>query len=884
MDVSCGEVEFRPLNNLWQQSSHNWRLIFSQDGPSRMIKGTAANHCLIDIRSRTFHGIAARICPLEYSEYLTAVCNVETRSILIELPRFRLSFSVCDGELELKNMPGMVIDDNQCTGAMIGLRNQLVLRHKDPKFADLPRSRFVLIPHGDVSFSISPAQNHVRVHIDTRTPFIRQVTWYKYEIDSDLGLLVGNINLTSRLYKIYLHALCSHPIPDPLTRQTGTVHALQELGNAGCFSFQKLTESDVELLRLIGDITPRRNYYPKGLQVMQTVKWSCNIPVLSQHDMFDTTVRRILQYAESLIIFNAPKVKKGRLEYKSNSDPLLMARAARRNAVYYQGGLNSHVTLGPDKSYQSRDSPHIATHDPPGLTALYTSQLIYAWPVGLTRPLTSDSELIETFVSWQSVSGLVPSASLVYNRAWLHLELSTRWLSLYNLCRQIGQSVSKKFELIFSFSALVYSEPKLQNLIPILLAVATVGAPSFIEPPTHLAYNLEDGFEPLRERVRDMVISGTCTLYNSPACLLRRELNETQEELRSRQDKYYRDNSRRKTESAVDYLMSQQHSATPQSPFYGNDDSLWFNTSEIMTDVTKYFASCSCNTDFRSFIVQVTRTLQSNHTTFPLTGDTTLTFYFTPRSDVKCYSPSEFTLENLLSARVKNAPAHSYPKFGTGAPIIHRHLGQPTNTNNLKLLISQFQCNSSSPLAQLYSERLETSRRRLHDEQTLISLKQVPAINLCLTYRDQCRSRIDSIWSTFCSALAPSTVPECILADAGLWPQLHPRVILHSLASTAKIDLALEWIESLTAYAEAFIEYQHSQRLVLYAQRSEPDNFFKELDTASFNQLDAKTNPDWLLMQVRIFFCGVLHPLYYLFSRSKGILSPERSSLMLLEK
>jgi hypothetical protein len=141
--------------------------------------------------------------------------------------------------------------------------------------------------------TLSPQiEHHVRVHIDTHT--MRQVIWHKYEIDSDLGLLVGNVNLTSRLYRIYLHALCSHPLPDPLTSQTGTDHALQELGAAGCFSFQRLTKTDVELLRLIGSITPCRQYYPKHLRVMQTTEWSPNLPALSQHGGFEPAVRSIL--------------------------------------------------------------------------------------------------------------------------------------------------------------------------------------------------------------------------------------------------------------------------------------------------------------------------------------------------------------------------------------------------------------------------------------------------------------------------------------------------------------------------------------------------------------------------------------------------------------
>ncbi|KAF8970976.1 hypothetical protein BDZ97DRAFT_1901937 [Flammula alnicola] len=816
MDVRSGEVEFRPLDRLWVQSSQNWRL---------MTQRTPETRYLIDIRSGTFQGIAARIRPLEYSEYLTIVYDVQSDSHT--------------DTLESKNM----------LGTMVGLSSQLVLRHKDPRFAALPRSRCVLIPHGSVDFTLSPDHNHVRVNIDTRSNFMRQVMWYKYEIDSDLGLLVSNVNLTSRLYRIYLHALCSHPLPDPLTSQTGTDHALQELGAAGCFSFQRLTEADVKLLRLIGNITPPRHYYPKHLRAMQTTKWSPQLPALSQQGMFDSAVRSILQYAQSLTIFAEPKERGVDLDYKLDCDSFLMTRATGRNAVYYEGGVN--ISLDFDKRHDSRDSPHITGHDSDGIEALNTSRLVYAWPVGLTRPLET-SELLEAFKEWRHMSGLIPDQSLIYTQEWLHLDLSAKWLSLYDLCRRTGQHISTKFELVFSFAALAYSKPNLRKYIPILLAVATIRRPSFVDPPRHSSYDLTDGFEPLRKRVRSMIVSGTYPLASSPAGQLLREPNETARAFRSRQSMYHEDITQRRINNAADYLMNQWPCSTPRSPFYQTDDSSWFNTEGIMTNVTEYFASCSRNTDLRSFASQVTTMLQENYIASPLTGGRIPRFRFVPQFDISYGRlDSPCTLANLLSSRMNSAPASSTRKFGKEAPVNPRQLGQPIDTSDLENLVSQFQRNSPSVLAQLYSERLERSRRELHGQQPSMFPEDVPPFHVCLAYRDQCQSRLHEISSSIRSTLAPSTTTEIVLADAGLWPRIHPRSILHPLASTASIRLTPEWAESLTDFAEVFIEYQHSQRLVAYALHSEADNFFKELDSASFNRSDAERNPDWLLIQIQ---------------------------------
>ncbi|KAF8962069.1 hypothetical protein BDZ97DRAFT_1759482 [Flammula alnicola] len=794
MDIHNGEIEFRPLDRLWDRSPQNWRLAFLPDGPSKMIHGKAGTRHLVDIQSGTFQGIAARIRPLEHSEYLTTIYDAQSHTISIELPR------------------------------------QLVLRHNDPRFEGLPGSRCVLIPRGVVQFSLSLDQNHVRVYIDTCTKFIRQVTWHKYEINSDLGLLVGNVNLTSRLYRIYLHALCSHPLPDPLTSQTGTDHALQELGAASCFSFQRLTKADVELLRLIGSIT-LRHYYPKHLRVMQTIKWSPHLPALSQHGMFDTTVCNILQYAQSLTIFPELKDTEVDLDYKCGGDSFLMARATRRNAIYYERGVD--ISPAFDRRYDSRDSPRIADHDSDGIEALKTSQLVYAWPVGLTRPLET-SELLETFKEWRHMSEPIPETSLIYTQEWLHLDLPAKWLSIYDLCRQIGQPASKKFELVFSFTALAYGSRSLRKFIPVLLAFATIRRPLFSAPPLHLSYDLQDGFEPLQGQ-------------------LSQRRDETFGDFHSRRSMHYNDISRSKIDNAMDYLMKQWPCSSPQSPFYQYDNSRWFNGERIMSEVAKYFASCSRNCDLRSFASQVTGVLQANYIAPPLIKEQIPRFSFVPQLNVSIVRlDSPFTLANLLSSRTNSAPPRSTRMFGTGAPINSKQPGQPIDTSNLQDLISQFERNSHSALSRLYSKRLERRRSALHrGQQTSMLPEHLPPINDCIAYRDQCKSRLRDLSLSVSSALAPSTTTENILEILGLWPRIHHRTMLHPLASTANIPLSPEWADSLTAFAEVFIEYQHSQRLLEYALQSDAENFFKELDNASFNRSDTERNPDWLLIQIQ---------------------------------
>jgi hypothetical protein len=93
------------------------------------------------------------------------------------------------------------------------------------------------------------------------------------------------------------------------------------------------------------------------------------------------------------------------------------------------------------------------------------------------------------------MSGVIPDASLKYTKEWLDLDLSKKWLTIYDLCRQVDQRTSKKFKLVFSFSALAYGMPSLSGFIPVLLSFATMDTSLFVDPPPHSSYKLADGFD-----------------------------------------------------------------------------------------------------------------------------------------------------------------------------------------------------------------------------------------------------------------------------------------------------------------------------------------------------------------------------------------------------
>ncbi|KAF9512305.1 hypothetical protein BS47DRAFT_1465637 [Hydnum rufescens UP504] len=241
----------------------------------------------------------------------------------------------------------MVVDEDQSSGTMFGLHSQLVLRSD----TQLARSRRVIIPQGEVNFSSSG--NHVSVTINTA--HLTRVLYHDYEIDTNLGRLVGNGTMMSHYFRAYLHAVTGHCLPDPLTSITGTEEALNILRSASCLSFQRLDTAEVEVLREISALTPVRTWYPPHCRVMQEVKWSELAPS-AQHDGFRTVVQSIIDHAERLQMFYHSR---DNVAIECPSDAGLLARAARRSAFLYSpefaGGANSHSQDNVDVVYVSRD-------------------------------------------------------------------------------------------------------------------------------------------------------------------------------------------------------------------------------------------------------------------------------------------------------------------------------------------------------------------------------------------------------------------------------------------------------------------------------------------------------------------------------------------------
>ena len=271
LNLSTRIIEIRRREQLWEESSENWR-IDCASGQYRMYKGRVT---LVDIRSPTWEMVSECFRCLKFggverirryipdsdgdsdkdlqsqsrnllisTSPIDTVQSTSVQRLSITLPRYGLSFFVNEtGDLESRDFKDMVYDGSQCVGALFGLKNLLVLRPKTQIAGVLVPEAFiprrVIIPNG---FPETYGNNQVWIQIGELSP--DEPLYHTYDVNAELGCLIGNGSPKSVQFLACLHAMTSCHRPDPLTGRTGAQAALCLLQSAGCRSIMKLKALD----------------------------------------------------------------------------------------------------------------------------------------------------------------------------------------------------------------------------------------------------------------------------------------------------------------------------------------------------------------------------------------------------------------------------------------------------------------------------------------------------------------------------------------------------------------------------------------------------------------------------------------------------------------
>ncbi|CAE6444681.1 unnamed protein product [Rhizoctonia solani] len=840
LNVQEKYVEFRPLSKPWSSDKQAWRLCVRDSGLRTMTSTMAYETCsLLDIRSFTYKEISRQLSGLETRQHIHITYSLSSR-IRVNLPRFHLTFFLnSDNQLESLNFPEQVVDREQSSGTMIGLSSQLVLRRQDSLgMNQIPR--MVIVPEGDVIFATHG--HHVKVVINHDNN--QHIGYHHYNIDSTLGCLSNSSGLTSRLFRIYLHALTSYCLVDPLTHRTGTEEALQLLSEPATSSFDRLNEAQAQLLGLIGKLTPLRTYYPIHLKCMQSTTWM-NLPMFSQHNAFVGYAKSIIGHAGQLQALHPHEDFEFNQYLGQPSEEALHHRATLRDPEFYPtdtAGISGSAFVQKNDLYFGRD-----VYRPTSKWS--TKEDLASWVTDLAkthwvRPAYTSYNLVSRLESYGAFHGVQQGISLSYSSQWLSIILES-WLSVYHVCRKASVFSRSPFALSFCLSAAAYTDGLSPEIALALISIATNPRFRKLHPPGHAQYNLQDGYKPTHTNVVELVLE--CSKY--PVIISNRQTKKKKKQVPMNDTLSVC--ATKITESALKQWPNYRPGAC--APFAEQ-----FDMEKCNDAIQKYFASCSRNLELRDHLDQVQRFLPDSSGAFNLSLPTAwlaardltqLTKHSWDPQLCYDYPPSFNTLflirdPPLTSAKL--SPVSLPPMF----TCHNNRFNSTPNTEILENMLREFSRDKMHLLNRRYGADLEASRRCFVAANHAGPCTTITLLSELYLHLDECDKELNGIYNSILASLAPRNIAQQLLASSGIWPRLSPRNILKKLGLHHRASVPQNWIELLADYGLKLIALQRAIRLVYLGAENKHEEIQREIDSTSKNDTLARKNLDWILIQI----------------------------------
>jgi len=830
-----------------------WYISQSYD-PSKTQLFLGAGYLLLDVRSSTTTIITNLLAPIEYPEFIDVTFRNALGLVSVHLPRFKLDFDFDkNNRLVCKQFQSWRIDSDQNIGTFIGLKNMLVLVHPPPR--DRPHQspvRHIIVPYGKVR--LEQKNSHTQVEIDTRGA--ERVRYHIYTVNTILGTLVGNGSLTSHLYKIFLHAVTSHYLPDPLTRRTGTEEALAGLRAAATSSFQTVETDgvDTDLFRLIAQLTPVRVYYPVHLKRMHQVRWRSGLSPVAQHDEFCTGVKDVSACAELLKIFEDVK---GSVVWRTTGDEDLAERAAIRNAVFRTdqfGGSKAVKTR--DEIYEARDMVNGSIDE---ARVSYVAELVER----CEGRLNVHPNLLQMLEGFGDILGPMPledmsKLQLGYDQKWLEPNLAEMWVTLYNALRR-SIKYANMYDRMFLLATLAYSGMIDLTVIETLLAFATEEAFKAIEPPNYPLFSLRDGYEPNQEILHDTIKTCAKHFNESEESTLEGWPDETEQQTQERRSLTFHNNIHIQATNIVSALMILWADSEYDDTEYDiiNEYSYpLIKVPEALKTVIPLFQSWSRNCEFRDHIAAVQETLDSINThQKPIFR----VYHHDPCKNTKSSLRATICFSDLLTRQPPVLPTP--PRQLARNQVIRTTCAdsQPKD-DKLEALVRDFQGERPSGLRKTYTEELKKSIDAFYDQ--IAPSETVDIIGLTTTLRslrNECENYMRAVFRAIEARLAPLHLKSSFMVfKAGLWPRVSPALLLQHLATNSMTRLSHGWKITLVAYGTAITMAQRLERLIRLAPVGTPNDispelssdFLKEFENTGHQNWSIFTHPDWLLIEI----------------------------------
>ena len=827
LHIDTGFVEWRPLTSAWTPTSQNWQMRSDNQKTSLMLLCNSSR--LIDVHTPTAKAVSKILSPLEQATHIHITLNHQTEVLEVHLPRLQLGFFMRKGatQLESKQFREMIVDPNQSIGTLTGLVNKLVLR------SDIDSSRSVIIPYGNVRFE--PNDHHVRVHIDTST---QHLSYHLYHIDPQLGRLVDNGSLKSKLFKSYLHAVTAHCLTDELTGRTGTEEALHTLASPSVQSFLRLDQTEIDLLVLVARLTPRRYYYPRHLKVMQEVEWESLSPI-SQHPSFFHSVQSIFERARTLDLFFDKTTEIPDAEV--SGDLHLLERAGVRDAANRVHGFGAkHRTTKHDVDYISRDNVIDSFRE---ARVCHTAKLVDSW----STKLKGCSQLLCEIESWgkplhgHRTHDPIP---LGYDMKWLDSPaefLPGDWCALQTaLCSSVVEA--DKYKIMNFLSTLAYSQHARPELVQTLLAFVTVPELRAIRPLEYASFDLSHGYKPDRKKMVDVANHRARPYDSCPESDLPQFPLETFSDADERRRAKHREAVEECLGRFVDDLICQWPQENVRIPVGPGFDT-YISTNKATENVRAYFRKWYRNAKFKESISRIQDILDDLDA-----GDQMLPGYSFSRPPYRYLSKRNHV--DLSDIMGRSAPSLSPARLNNFDSWIGQQDEDERDRSDLGLLFSRIASKSSGRYEQLYAKNLAESYNSLHNRAECRLSGSPKALKPLLEeHLTQCKNHVNYVYQTIRHRLqAERSTTRRLACVARMWPRLSPTSLLQQLSHGKAASLRDDWKVSLIQYGLAISKLQRAERLLMCLRKD--SELLGELGNPGHQGWDPIDYPDWLLLEI----------------------------------
>jgi hypothetical protein len=767
------------------------------------------------------------LSPLEQKTHIHIILNHETGVLEVHLPRFKLDF-LLKGRgslLESKQFRGMVVDERQSFGTLTGLENKLVLREIEGS------SRSVLIPYGKLS--LLPDGHHVRVVIDTTAA--AHAKYHSYTIDSQLGRLVDNGRLHSRLFRLYLHATTAHCLIDQLTGRTGTEEALDGLAGAATRSFVELEPEDVELLEMLTRLTPRRQYYPRHLRVTQQVEWEKALSPLSQHCAFHQHVRSILNQAKLFHVFQEQPAQLLISDTRGEQD--LLERAAIRDSSFQVHGFGAEsYTTDYDMVYASRDQVLGSIREN---QTCRTAKLVDDWSTNLDI----HSQLLSEIESWGEPirgPGYEDELTVGFDLKWLDATAKCLPDAFCTLQHTLSRSVLQydKYKIMILLSTLSYSEYCKAELVQTLLAFATIPKLRALQSPNDEVFRLSEGYRPVRETLISILKGHVRQFYECPECNLPDLPGERWDVANERRQDRHQMVKGEQIGIFVDDLILQwpeQSISTPRDTNY----STYVLVDEATRSARVCFQSWLRNAHFKEYLDQAQNILNALTTGHINPDEYAIALPYDGYIARQAY----VTFDDLTR---NPAPGLLPTNEGVFDTWVSRDEKGNADYGRLNQLLNRVSSQCSSGHERRYAEDLVKSFEALREE-TYAELKPLAGLSKPLRSQlDQAQRHVDNVYGVICSHL--QTGSWNAIMKAQMLPRVSKTSILSQLASDKVDDLPLHWKMSIVNYGLAITVLQRAERLLASAENLA--DLLAEIRNPGHRDWDPVKFPQWLLLEI----------------------------------